>query len=532
MIQTSAKRIPPMTKLLFFGSLIWVAASMCSAQDVVPTAITPQNSTGDLPYSTSVGSDTERVEFATGNLLVNIPIVSVPGRKLSFNFGLQYDARYWTIGQVSTGNTLFSYWKPELRNWITSNSIGWITTEGFLTFGSSPIACAVTTSAPDPGSGPEDPPTTCPTDEDPDDSDCAEQPMSDAGGAVSGVGGGGDAVSLFGAGGGINNDGFLFTDRHGTKHALGINVTTSGGACSIGNYDVSNYSGPSRAMDGFWATSFGESGGITVFGPDGLVMPAGGGQELGSGILNENTFFSNVLSETDAHSNSQGVGAGVTDSIGRQPVTMTSSSNQVIYTTESSVGASQQYTVGLTSIPISTFFNVQGPDPVTEDVETRQVIQSVMLPNGQQYTFQYNDVDAQGHQYGYITHIGLPTGGSVDYTWAMVLPCGSGTLVRSVQSRVVNDSSGSHEWDFSYSQGCQQGQQISNTTTVLAPPDSNGIRARTVYTYDSNNDLVNIVYGTVSSQQILKTLALTYDTSPPNGCCGVTGSYRRGTTME
>lgn len=63
------------------------------AQNEVPTRITNQNRIGDLPYSTSIGTETEHVDMATGALNVNIPIWSVPGRadaSLAFHWSSNY----------------------------------------------------------------------------------------------------------------------------------------------------------------------------------------------------------------------------------------------------------------------------------------------------------------------------------------------------------------------------------------------------------------------------------------------------------
>ncbi len=81
-----------MKKLQLFLCLFLSFSIAVYAQDSIPTAITSGNNTGDLPYSTSIGTDTEHVELSSGNLIVNIPFVDVPGRKMSFDFGV----RYWT----------------------------------------------------------------------------------------------------------------------------------------------------------------------------------------------------------------------------------------------------------------------------------------------------------------------------------------------------------------------------------------------------------------------------------------------------
>ena len=47
------------------------------AQDETPTKVNVQNRAGDLPFSTSVGTEVEHVDLASGDLVVHIPIAHV-----------------------------------------------------------------------------------------------------------------------------------------------------------------------------------------------------------------------------------------------------------------------------------------------------------------------------------------------------------------------------------------------------------------------------------------------------------------------
>src|SRR5437868_10792945 len=82
--------------------LFLVVTVLLRAQDETPTKVTDQNRSGDLPFSSSVGTDAEHVVIAGGNLVVNIPMLSVPGRGMPFNFGLWYDNRFLTVAMRST----------------------------------------------------------------------------------------------------------------------------------------------------------------------------------------------------------------------------------------------------------------------------------------------------------------------------------------------------------------------------------------------------------------------------------------------
>lgn len=97
-------------------------------QDETPTKVNVQNRIGDLPFSTSIGTDIEHVDAANGNLIVRIPFLSVKGRGLDFNFFYRYDAKFWTVAtrtNIFTGNP-YQIWNIENRAYApTYNSLGW-----------------------------------------------------------------------------------------------------------------------------------------------------------------------------------------------------------------------------------------------------------------------------------------------------------------------------------------------------------------------------------------------------------------------
>jgi hypothetical protein len=84
---------------LFLTALFACAPQRVQAQDETPTTVTVQNRSGDLPFSSSIGIDIEHVDVGSGNLILHIPLAPVKGRGMDFNFGLNYDARYWITAQ-------------------------------------------------------------------------------------------------------------------------------------------------------------------------------------------------------------------------------------------------------------------------------------------------------------------------------------------------------------------------------------------------------------------------------------------------
>src|SRR5579864_1785676 len=160
------------------------------AQDEIPTAITDQNRTGDLPFSTVVGTNIEHVVVASGDLVVNIPIVHVRGRNgLDFDFGLHYDGRLLDLVQRGPSNT--NIWVFEAHNYVESSGGIWQTNQPTLSYVSySRTAC------------------------------------------FGGIDGSGTAHG---------QTGFILQDAQGTKHSL--NTNWEGAECPDGSWSIAN-SGP------------------------------------------------------------------------------------------------------------------------------------------------------------------------------------------------------------------------------------------------------------------------------------------------
>jgi len=113
--------------LSFLGS-----ALLASAQDEIPAAVTAQNRAGDLPFSQTVGTQVEHVDIGSGNLVVNIPIISLPGRHMPFNYGLRYNALFWTVEVRELPAGEYIGWTVEARPYI---GLGFSQTDSLLTWG-------------------------------------------------------------------------------------------------------------------------------------------------------------------------------------------------------------------------------------------------------------------------------------------------------------------------------------------------------------------------------------------------------------
>jgi YD repeat-containing protein len=107
---------------------------------------------------------------------------------------------------------------------------------------------------------------------------------------------------------------------------------------------------------------------------------------------------------------------------------------------------------------IHTAFNA-GPTEFISNAAN--LLSAVVLPDLTMWTFNYDN-------YGDVTRVGFPTGGSLSYTYAVgVDTCSGGGTTRSmwVTSRTVdaNDGTGGHTWNYGLSSGA----------TVVTSPDGN-----------------------------------------------------------
>lgn len=434
------------TLLLFvFG------VSLLFSQDTIPTAVTPMNNTGDLPYSTTIGTDIEHIDLSSGNLIVTIPFASVPGRKMSFDFGIRFDARFWTYHSVPSGSGVA--WNPEMRNWLTTNTIGWTPTQGYLTYSQSSLQKL-----------------------------CAQQEPA----------GFRDLCNENEVAGDLWNS-YIFTDRQGVKHSLP--VTREIGTSDVGSYDASRYLMPTPDMDGYFAQlRIGPFPNVQA--PDGTSYYPGG-VSGGASQPVQHLYFEDFASESDLRGNTQTIAPGGTDSIGRTLVTQQSSANQIIYTIHDSNGTPQSYIVNLEPIAISTQFD----GIPAEYSATRQTVSSIILPNLQSYSFQYDS-------FGDITQIVMPDGATVNYQWETTINSSIGVL-RSVTQRTVVHDGRSDAWNMSYGFV----NSVPETVTVTNPPDSAGIEAQTIYSYDINQHLLQIQYLASPGGKLLLQYNLTWDKS-------------------
>ena len=120
-------------------------------------------------------------------------------------------------------------------------------------------------------------------------------------------------------------------------------------------------------------------------------------------------------------------------------------------------------------IPIQTAFNVSGVNEAATGVDGLDFagVVSIVLADGNRWSFDYDN-------YGELIYVGLPTGGSISYTWQTIdfSSCGSfSPLSRAVVTRTLVDAQGnSAVWNYHW--GASSTTAITNFVTDPAQNDT------------------------------------------------------------
>jgi len=187
---------------------------------------------------------------------------------------------------------------------------------------------------------------------------------------------------------------------------------------------------------------------------------------------------------------------------------------------------------------------------------TSTKLQSIVLPNGETWNFAYSDPgDGSTYggapvNYGTLTQVQLPTGGTISYTYMTgtgFVP-GIQNIGRWVTSRTLNanDGTGAHEWTYSYASpqlGCTtvtdpMGNYVVHTFSVLGSSPGTPYETETQY-YGSGGTLLkteSTVYSYLSARGITGVINVVPQTRattwPDEQISTVTYSYDSGFQFE
>jgi hypothetical protein len=270
---------------------------------------------------------------------------------------------------------------------------------------------------------------------------------------------------------------FSLQTADGSKHPLANlgTMTRTGSAPTF----YEQYSGPWESLD------------ATGWRVPGMMVSSASPYTVGNApsIGPDGVYYSTATAlEEDPNGNMITVNAStgtVTDSLGRQipsPPTAKSTSNTstsgcpqtpltvdhaVLWSVPGLNGNSVSYKFCYAVVAFNIPPMYPGPAATSG---TWMKLQSIVLPNGTTWNFAYNDpgdgstYNGAPINYGTLTQITLPTGGTISYTYTtitMATTCQIGG--RWVASRTVNanDGTGSHTWTYAYTVG--------TSTTVTDP---------------------------------------------------------------
>lgn len=427
--------------ILFVGTLLLPS----SALGQTPPPTTAADQLGMQPYQTYVGGEVDYVNLANGNLSVDSPIVNYRQRgKVRLDFH-QYYGQEWQhfyeqiITDPNTGlNNIFRFWGPSPSGRYAPNTV-FVDAAQRVTIGGY--------------------------------QNC--EPVNNQNWCSSN---------------------FAVYEMDGAEHPLG-NLGTQNLVCPSNNCGM-HYSGPWESidvsgwhvngqiqLDGSFGSAWLRYAPNSIVDPDGVTYPQSGvvfeEDSNGNTINFNNSTYTDSLGRNISVPPTGGTAANTTTSNCPQPPqVLLPVDHAVLWSPPGPAGSSNYnyifcYSKGTINIPADTTFGVQ-PYAAT----TFTFLQSIVLPNGQSWDFQYNDpgdgstYNGSPVNYGTLTQVKLPAGGTISYKystrWLNIAIQNGG---RYVVSRTVNanDGTGPYTWNYIYSAITSGSNQVGTLTQVTDP---------------------------------------------------------------
>ncbi|HYL85217.1 MAG TPA: RHS repeat-associated core domain-containing protein [Candidatus Angelobacter sp.] len=409
------------------------------------------------PAFASFGGSPEAINLGNLNAHWTFPILHKPGRGMNFNYDLGYDSSVW----YPVGASGSQVWTP-LWNW------GWLgqtqVATGYVWYSWSQGRCNTGTK--------------------------------------------GNPNWVY-----YDRYHYLsYSDKFGRGYWIGAWVDDNDGTCP--------YQDPYSAT-----VSLGAGSGYSIYVDAYLtvtVYPSKGGTitpplQSGNGSGSGNDRNGNIIS----------VSGGVfTDTLGTTALTIAgvgTPSSPVTFTYPAPSGANASYTMKYTAFTVQTNFHCSG---VTEYTGTNIDLPSeIDLPDGTKYTLTYETTPNDAHNPHYVTgrlaSVGLPTGGTISYSYS-----GGGTGVNGItcadgSAATITRTTPDGAWTYARS-------QVSGThwqTKVTTPPDSQNqgsVGDDTVIDFQQDSasnyyETQRLAYqGSSSSGTLLRTTTICYNTNTTN----------------
>jgi RHS repeat-associated protein len=310
----------------------------------------------------------------------------------------------------------------------------------------------------------------------------------------------------------------LLWGESGAQHIFNIPGTMNGDQCSGGTAYAVDSSGAQIRETAFSCdpecNNIGND--ISIYAPDGTEL--WGGNLFPNGIAAEDSN-GNYLGLTYSSPNystllQPGVANPVIDTLGRTVVTVENNNYASPVTLQlpnaqgSSSNGLSNYVVSFASIPVSTDFGESGVSECNDNC-TIEVITSIGLPDGSNYSFQYDcyqsgntacgSPSGQSGYYGTLTQMTLPTGATVAYAYENFTDA-RGSVSRWLRSKT---SSITGTWYYTPQSESSTSNQVSVTrpdgsadTLSLTIDGSGSVWPTEVQSYDTNGALLSTVNNT------------------------------------
>ncbi|HEY2460730.1 MAG TPA: hypothetical protein VGI16_07980, partial [Candidatus Acidoferrum sp.] len=348
-----------------------LAGLLCSAvrSQSIPQ-INAGNATGTVPYN-SYGGVQESINYSTGNLRLEVPLVSLPGRNgHNIDLSLQYNSKIWNLFHFSPAAPYNYYWRAEvpIPSIVSGGTggIGWrlnlpvLQAVPYVPFSNEPLLYCyshfiITLS------------------------DGSKHSLA-------------NRVQCF------QNDGSASANpTYGPVPADNINVTDSDDATFLRLDSTSPTDYKLLTKDG-----------TTIHFTIPATMSGSTFTTIASKIEDTNGNTINIASTDASHGNQV---TSVTDTVGRIINFNWGTTGQLLSLSyKDSNGSPQTISAAYTSVTVAPTFSTPNPAQGAGS-SASSLISTLTLPNALSYTFQYNT-------FGEVTKISYPTGGYTRYDYS------------------------------------------------------------------------------------------------------------------
>ena len=327
-------------------------AAFCLASDAIAQSYIYD--AGSPTYGVNIPVENGFINVSNGNLHMEFPLAQHPQRgDLKLNERLVYDSHFWKIGHYSN-----YYWWPDNVPRNQYLAAGWRFENGADTG-------VLTQNASDGGT-----------------SACTDW-----------------ADNVPGAQNQYYNINWSWTDPSGTNHLFSGTYSVYEGSCIELQPGPETVTGVATDSSGYTLTATGSNNN----GPTSITIRDNNGMQVYPQIADR---YGNYWS-ADSSGN-------LIDDRGQTPVVVSYNGNQIFYDVLRQGGGRSRYTVTTVQVTPHTQFGQQAVAeyPNGTNAVTLNAVQSIQLPDGSSYQFQYENT------FGMMTGVTLPTGGQITYGWS------------------------------------------------------------------------------------------------------------------